>query len=297
MNPAVLLVISVLFAVTYNLLSHGFKNKGLRGMGDILFYNSILSAVWIIIMLFLNHGSAISKEAWLWGIVYGIVNASFLLFKMQALATGPVSITSFTGCSSLILSTAFGVTYFKEKVSVLQIIGVIALIFALFLTITGETKKTDDNKKVSKIWYVWCLLFFLSSGATGIIFKLHQSSPFKNEVNQMMLAASITSMLSFLITSVIVQKKTDKTLPHVKSPALIFALICGIMSCGYNRLNITLTGLLPSIVFFPVFNGSVILFATLSAAVIFREKVTKLQIFGLVIGFLALIMTAGIFNI
>lgn len=293
MNTSFLLTVSILFAVTNNLLFHGFKNKGLRGMGDILFFNALLSCVWIIIMLLLNQGIVISAASWQWGAVYGTVTAAFLLCKMQAMATGPVSITSFTGCSSLLLSTAFGVFFFSETVSFIQIIGVILLIFSLFLTLSVQ-KQTSSNEKMSKLWYIWCLLFFVFSGATGIIFKLHQSSPMRDEVNQMMLAASVVSAVLFLISSIFIQFKTDKTLPKLKTPAPLFVILCGIVSCGYNRLNISLSGMLPSIVFFPIFNGSVILFATLAATLIFRETITKRQLIGILTGTLALIMTAGV---
>ena len=138
MSAAILLSFSILFAVINNLLFHGFKNRGLRGMGDILLFNALLSVVWILILSVLNQGTRISVQAWMWGIIYGSVTAAFLLCKMQALATGPVSITSFTGCSSLLISTSFGVIYFKETVSPIQIAGVIILLFALFLTLTNS---------------------------------------------------------------------------------------------------------------------------------------------------------------
>lgn len=297
MDVTILLFVSILFAVMNNLFFHGFKNRGLRGMGDILFFNALISTVWIVILFLLNRGTLISLQAWSWGAIYGGVTAAFLLCKMQALATGPVSITSFTGCSSLLISTAFGVLYFKESVSPVQMMGVVLLLFSLFLTLANPKQKSNDMKKGSKTWYIWCFLFFVCSGATGIIFKLHQSSSSRSEVNQMMLAAAITSAVLFLISSMIVQKKTDKTFPRIKSPAFIYVIACGIVSCGYNRLNISLSGMLPSIVFFPVFNGSVILFASVLAAIIFHEKITKRQMLGIAVGTLALIMAAGVIGI
>lgn len=294
MYANILLVISIAFAVSNNLLFHGFKNKGLRGMGDILFFNSLLSAVWVAIMLVLNHGIIISSSSVIWGVVYGSVTAGFLLCKMQALATGPISLTTFAGCSSLLISTAFGSIYFKETVSTVQLLGVVLLIFALFLTMASPK---GEDRKAKKMWYMWCLLFFLCSGATGIIFKLHQSSSDAENVNGMMLAASITAAVLFFAVSLVVQRNEDGTLPRIKSPAPIFVIACGIVSCGYNRLNIVLSGMLPSIVFFPIFNGSVILFASLLSIVLFREKITKRNIAGILIGMLALIMTAGVIEI
>lgn len=292
-----LLSISILFAVVNNLLLHGINNKWFRGMGDTLFFNALVSVVWLVILLAMNAGMKISAQSWLWGIGYGSIMSAFLLCKMQAMATGPVSVTSFIGCSSLLISTAFGVMYFHEKVSIIQITGVIFLIFALFLTVFKPSKNQAEQEKSEKSWFLWCFLFFICSGITGIVFKLHQSSQARDEVNRMMLAAAITSIVLFLVLSLIVQRKKDKTLPRIPAPAYIFVIACGIVSCGYNRLNISLSGLIPSIVFFPVFNGSVIFLASLFAAILFREKITKRQMTGIIIGIAALLMASGVFNI
>ncbi|MDY3928706.1 MAG: EamA family transporter [Clostridia bacterium] len=291
MNVIMLLSVSILFAVTNNLLLHGINNKWFRGMGDTLFFNALVSVVWLAILLILNKGIKMSTQSWLWGIGYGSIMSAFLLCKMQAMATGPVSVTSFIGCSSLIISTAFGVLFFHEKVSILQIAGVACLILALFLTVFKSEKKPAE--KTEKTWFLWCSLFFICSGVTGIVFKLHQASRARDEINQMMLAAAITSIVLFFILSLIIQRKKDKTFPRISSPACIFVIACGIVSCGYNRLNIGLSGMIPSIVFFPVFNGSVIFLASLFAAILFREKITKRQMTGIIIGVTALLMTSG----
>lgn len=294
MTSALLLSVSITFAVINNLLFHGFKNKGLRDMGDILLFNAAMSLLWIVIIAVLNRGAAISLQAFLWGIAYGVVMAAFLLCKMQAMATGPVSVTSFIGCSSLLISTLFGVIFFKESVTVLQIIGVVLLIFALFLTLTGSGNGEKNTKK--RAWFIWCGLFFLCSGATGIIFKLHQASPARNEINQMLLSAAATSAVLFGISALAVQWKTDKTLPKMGREAIFFVIACAIVSCGYNRLNISLSGMLPSIIFFPLFNGSVIILASLLAAILFKEKITLKQLCGMLTGIAALLLTAGVFN-
>lgn len=296
MNAVFLLTISISFAVINNLLLHDSKNKGFRGIGDVLLFNAMVSIIWIIGLLALNKGTRISSSAWVWGGIYGSVMSAFLLCKMQALATGPVSITSFIGCSSLLLSTGFGIIYFNEHISVIQIFGVVCLLVALFLIIFKTTQSASGDGKAEKTWPIWSVLFFACSAATGIIFKLHQSSPARDEVNQMMLAAAVTSTILFLISSLIVQHKVDNTMPHIASKAWVSVIACGIASCGYNRLNISLSGMLPSIIFFPIFNGSVILFASLLAAFLFHEKITKRQMIGIGIGIISLVMVSGVFG-
>jgi len=289
MNPYLLLLISILLAVSNNLLLHCFGNRGLRGLSDILLFNSLVSCVWIAILLPLSGLKPVTVGALLWGVLYGIVTAVFLLGKMQAMATGPVSVTSFIGCSSLLISTAVGIIAFQESVMPLQILGVALLLCALFLTASPSA----GGEKIKKAWMRWCVLFFFASASTGIIFKLHQSSDSRNEVGAMMLCAAVTSAVIFAAAAVIAGKKSGIGMPHIPMRAILFALACGIVSCGYNRLNITLSSALPSIVFFPVFNGAVILGASLLAAVVFREMLTRRQLAGMGIGIAALMLASG----
>lgn len=277
---------SVLLAVSNNLILHGFKNKGLEGMGDVLLFNAFISCIWAVILFGLNGFAPISTGAVGWGVLYGCVTAAFLLCKMQAMATGPVSLTTFVSCSSLLISTAFCVVYFGESVSVVQLIGLALLFAALFITVAPK------GGQAQKSWKFWCILFLLFSGSVGIIFKLHQNSPVAGEVNGMMLTASLVSAALFTLSSLLISKRTVNRLPRVPKSALSFLLSAGIVSCGYNRLNITLSGKLPSIVFFPVFNGSVILLATLLGALMFKERVKPVQLFGLILGIAALMMAS-----
>ena len=69
---------------------------------------------------------------------------------------------------------------------------------------------------------------------------------------EMMLTAAMTSAILFAAASVIVSKKQEHSMPRIPKSAIPYLIACGIVSCGYNRLNITLSGRLPSIVFFPV---------------------------------------------
>lgn len=77
--------------------------------------------------------------------LYGVVTAAFLFFKMQAMATGPVSLTAFIGCASLLISTGFGVFVLGEGASVLQTVGVAILMIALFLVVSPKNDHAKNH--------------------------------------------------------------------------------------------------------------------------------------------------------
>jgi len=70
---------------------------------------------------------------------------------------------------------------------------------------------------------------------------------------------------------------------------VIIGLICGGCSFGMNYINLKLSGLLPSQLFFPLVNGSAIVLSSLMSVIIFREKLSKRQTVGLIGGIVSLV--------
>jgi len=70
---------------------------------------------------------------------------------------------------------------------------------------------------------------------------------------------------------------------------VIIGLICGGCSFGMNYINLKLSGLLPSQLFFPLVNGSAIVLSSLMSVILFKERLSKRQTIGLVGGIVSLI--------
>ena len=247
----------------------------------------------------------------LYGAGYGLLMAGFLFFKMKAMTAGPILLTSLLGCSSFILTTIFNTVYWKENMDVFSVIGMLLMLIALYL-ITIKDRKTqaeEGEKRVLVGWMIYCIFFLLFAASTGIIFKFHQTYD-KSNTNQMMIVAAIVAVLTFLSLYGLSmmfsrQEKIAKTenSQEVKTSkkegcALLgFMIAAGVVSCVYNRLNVYLTGMLPSVLFFPIFNGAVIMLASIAGVFIFKEKLTKRQVMGVGCGVLAIILISHFFGL
>lgn len=75
---------------------------------------------------------------------------------------------------------------------------------------------------------------------------------------------------------------------------ILYASVSGILSCVYNRLNIYLSGALNAVVFFPAFNGGVIMLSTVLSVVLLKEKLNFRTSIGILLG-IAGICIIGIF--
>lgn len=284
----ILLLSSVFLATVNNVLLHTKKFKCLK---SAFLFNFYVSIVWIIMLWgLLGRLPTFTPVTVFYGCFYGAFQGLFLFFKMQAMATGPISITTLLGNCSLILSTALGVFLFNEKVNSLQIIGVLLLILAMFLT-----TKSSKNMILTKKWGFYCIGFFIIAGSIGVIMKLFSKAA-PSEVGSIILISAVVMSVIYFILYIVFSFK-DKTPVAFGKTEYIVALGCGLVSCGYNRLNGYLAGVIDSIIFYPMFNGATILFSAIMGCLIFGERFTKRQTVGFLVGVVALLLAGNFLKI
>lgn len=288
----ILMVCSVFFASLNSLILRKFKNRTFQSPGDSFFFNGGMSVVWTLIMTvwFFSAGDIrMSGGAMLFGAIYGVVLCLFLYCKNQAISQGPVSLTSLIGNCAFIPATWFGVLYANERVSAFQIVGMCLMLIALFLCI--NPKRSEE--RLSGKWLLSCLAFFCAGGMIGMFYKVFGKSDAAGEVNAMMLSASVVSCALFFIVGMAVNKAGKQGLPRIHKESLIYILLAGITGCVYIRLNVSLSAVIPSAIFFPVANGGIVVITTLAGAFAFREKLNRVQISGVLLGLVALVVTGG----
>ena len=272
-------VISISSMVFQNCLFNNICKKELTTNDHIYRFNMIMYAVCIALFGIAVLGGQVSFFTVALGLLFGVVTALSNFYKMRALNAGPMHITLLVTTSSMIIPTMSGV-FFGEKFSLLKLIFVVLLIGFIYLSFN----KTDD-KKTNKKWFLFCVLAFLFQGSIGVLQKIHQFSEYKGELNGFLFVAFICS----LVYSRIRTGKSYRELGFRKKH-IMFAIVCGVCTYIMNFLNLKLSGLLPSQLFFPLVNGSSIVLSSLMAVLLFKEKLNKKQLIGLVGGIASLIL-------
>ncbi len=272
-------IISISSMVLQNCLFNNICKKELTTNDHIYRFNMIMYALCIALFGIAVLGGQVSFFTVALGLLFGVVTALGNFYKMRALNSGPMHITLLVTTSSMIIPTMSGI-FFKEKFSILKLILVFILIGFIYLSFD----KTD-GKKTNKKWLLFCVLAFLFQGSIGVLQKIHQFSEYKAEFNGFLLVAFVCS----LIYSRIRAQKNYRELKFRKKH-ISFAIMCGVCTYIMNFLNLRLSGLLPSQLFFPLVNGSAIVLSSLMSVLIFKEHLSKKQIVGLVGGITSLIL-------
>ena len=281
-----LLAVSV-FAASFN--SVLLNKSGASGKDTVFKFNFLCSIVWCI-LLFLANGCTlhINFQVVLWGVLYGIAQICFLVFKTLSMSTGSVSVTTLIGNSSLLISIFVSLALWKEKVSVTDIVALLFLCLAIFLC---TYKKSD--KQCTGGWKYYVFFFFVFAASVGLIFKGFGKVVNLKYCGDMMLLSAMVMTLGNLVVGCFTGGKLVAGKQNLKA-FLLFALGSGILSCLYNRLNIYLAGSVDAIIFFPCFNGGVVLLSTLLSVAFLKEKLFTVQKIGLIIGVIS-ICVIGIF--
>ena len=271
-------ILSISSMVLYNCLVNGVCKKDLKTTDHLHAFTSIFYAVCVALFAFMAFQGGISWYTVILGVVFGVATNLSAYYKMRSLSLGPMHITLLVTTSSMIVPAMSGI-FFGESFSIWKLLVVFILIFFIYLSFDNS-----DGKKVNKAWFLFCVIAFIFQAAVGVLQKVHQSSEYKGEIGAFLLVAFICS----LVFSVVRRKTPYKALGF-KKKQVIFALVCGICTVGMNYLNLKLSGLLPSQLFFPLINGSAIILSSLSSVFIFKEKLSKKQLVGLIGGILSLI--------
>ena len=277
-----LVTVSILSTVVNNCIFNTIGKRTLRGHGDILKFNLIICLFCTAVFFVLGCTGGVSLFSIALGVLFGIMTAISNIYAMQAMSVGPMHITILIITSSMIIPALAGAWIGGESLSAFKLCAILGLIFFLYLA----GSKHEGSARSPK-WSIFCLIAFGSAGMVGVLQKIHQISPHKGELFAFLSAAFAFSSLYTLACL----KKTPPTMRFTKGQ-IALALCSGALLSAINLLNLRLSGVIPSQIFFPLFNGGVIVLNLLSSILFFREAVSARQLIGLVGGALCLAVIA-----
>lgn len=276
-----ILLIPMLATVVQNILYNTVSKSLLKSKGDTYYFNIFGYLICIVLFGIMTFSTGISLYTFFMGILFGVCIMMSNVFKMQALKEGPMHITILVTTSSMIIPTLSGAVMFGEPLSIPKLVVMAVLIYFIYLSISATS---GDNVEYSAKWAILCLMTFVFLGMIGVIQKLHQSSPYKGEAATFLAVAFICS----LTFSVVMSKKQEITKKQGKQ-FYIISLVCGVCYFTMHYINLKLSGIMPSQIFFPVVNGSAIILSSVASVAFFKEQITKRQLVGLIGGFVTLI--------
>lgn len=270
-----------------------YSKKISSSMDGYHLFNAVSSLVCGLTLLILSGGNfQLSPYTVITAVLFGIITALQQITNSAALALGPWSYTSVIISMSTVITALSGALFFDETIRITQLSGIALMIVCLILSVK---KEEGDKKKKSIRWFVVCIISCIFSGGVGIMQKVHQSSDHRNELTMFLIIAFICSFVfsgANLVISKIRKKENTVLFDKKTAPLLLAALFIfgGIGIALNNLINLYLSGVVDSAVFFPVVNGGGLILITIASLVFFKEKLTVRQWIGMAFGIAATLL-------
>jgi len=252
-----------------------------------LLFNAIIFVSIAVIFLMFFKKSSVSCATLICGSIFGLLSVVFQVSYVGAMSKGPVSLTVLINNFSLLLPVIAGRLFYNETIKIYQIIAIIFLLLSFTLSLSRD----KNGPKINKLWLCLSILCFFASGLLNIMQKIHQNLPVNSEYSGFVLTAyCCASVLSFAIY--FARKKVCKESHTFKlnSKSIGTAVLIGAILGGFQFLMLYTIGIVPSVILFPMYNGLVTVFLSVIGVCFFKDKLTKMQWTGVVLGCISIIL-------
>ena len=295
---ALLLTLSVIMNIlSAGILRNDFCKKEIRSSADLHTFNaisSILSAATLALIALFGKSLCLPSMYTLgMGIVFGIATALCAVLAMKALESGPLSYTTVIIACGMVIPSLSGMLLFGETISMGQYAGMALMLISLACAVDTSNKESGMSVR----WLMLCIGSFLCSGGVGVMQKLHQSSVHREELGIFLVIAFIVSALfSFVSARSSLRRGEQVTVLSADKvrKLIIFSIVCGIGIALCNQINMYLAGVMEAVIFYPVVNGGFMLLNILAGVLLWHEKLSRRQWFGLIMGGAAIFLLCGI---
>ena len=270
---AVLYILNVLCASGQNTLGKLCALEG--GSAHIFNINKAISGILVFLAMGLIGGISLHVPTVLFGLGYGIFLGISMYTGFKALEMGPMALTSIIASFSLVIPFIFGITVWKESLSIYGVIGIVLLLTAIILL---NFKKEGS---LSVKWSILALLTMIANGICSLIQKFHQLY-FPGEYRSEFMISSLLCVLA--VTSLMGRRELKDF--SIK----ISGIVSGILNGSANFIVLYLSATENASVLFPIVSVCNVIAVWIIGRIMFRENLKALQLIGLICGVAAVVL-------
>jgi drug/metabolite transporter (DMT)-like permease len=292
MNPYYLIAICALIftgqTIFFKIFSAGYR----RGHSTH-FLNNIVFIGIVVLFYITIYGfkGAVNPETYIYTIFYGIFFVMAMFFLVLAMQMGPTGLVFLFFTFGIIIPIIADLTLLGTLINIFQIAGLVLLFISFYI---GNRPDKSENKRISLRFIVICISSLVMNGGIMATAKLHQGAMPGVDIDAFVLYGFIVCLLLsvglFLFFYIRESKKEKLSYVYMfKSPKYyLSAFGSGITTALGNILMVTLAGLVPAAIQFPLLYGGTTILTTILSIFIFKEKLTKKMVVVIIIGIAAL---------
>ena len=250
-------------------------------------YFAAIMIGWLVSGEFPINASVVDAPTFPYALVMGVIFITAFQAQGRSIELFGITITAILQRMSLLMTVIFALIYFDESISLSKILGLICAFLAIILV--NYKPPVDDKKDSNRSLLHWLLLFFVffSSGVIEIILQYVELEVAGASADPQFICVifcvafllGIVSLMFGIISGKIKWSKKSLLAGFVLGVPNFLSIyfIMKALGAGYEGSY-----------FFPVNNVAIIALATLIAFVFFKEKLSKINIFGVILALAAI---------
>ncbi len=249
------------------------------------FYNAVkffICSICMLPMLFFEKKTVFAAGCLFCGIFCGIMYAISKTVMLKGYEKTSVAFMTLCHSSGMILPCITGYFFWSEKLTVISVLGVLLAILSIVLLRGGNEK----NQKLNLKGFCLGLIVFLTSAGVMLAQKLMGIYFAEQSISAYNFYSFIVPFL--ILCRFVSPKQLSGGEKRNRQLACICALGSAISLCVISFVMTSLSGSVPSVLLFPLFNGLGIILVCIGSSFAFKEKLTRKMLIGLVFGVIGL---------
>lgn len=264
-----------------------YNNKN-DGANPFVYTFFIAVAVLVFYLCYSGFALAFELKTFVCGMLFGAFYCAYFLLQLAALKYGPSAFVSLLISYSLILPTVYGWIVTDSVPNVTFYIGMALLAAAIFLIgFRRERKETQDKR--SFLWVVFSLLALIVNGMCSIVQAYQQTSLAGLYKSEFMIFAMLL-VVAFNTVGMLICALKKRTPVKKTLAGWWIGLLCGLANALCNLCVMLALATVPAGIVYPVICGLSLLVTFVISGILFKERLSKLQIGGFCCGVVALIL-------
>ena len=278
----ILAVLLSVLATAKMCFQSAISKKNVKNSADALYFNILAFAV--ISIVFLPWMFNCSGAVWIYAAMAAIFTIGYQMFYTKALSVGNVSLTVLAVNFSMVINVIASYIFFDEKISAVRLVAIIMMIIS-FVVCNGTTEvKISEKKRL-----VYAGVAMLTNSCASVVQKFFGESSYSDENRAFISCIYLMAALMSSVIYSIAKKNSQKTF-KLNFDVIKYAVAVGVSLALYQLFFTYGLVHIDGTFLFPAQTGGTMLLSTLSGIVIFKDKFTRKQIVGIILGFIALIL-------
>ncbi len=224
---------------------------------------------------------------WLLAVATGISLILSTLSSLLVMKRASVVLVSLFSMAGLLVPTISGIFLFGQPVAAGQWMG-IALLFAATFFLSSASKETNGSIDWKTVF--WLLVCMFSNGCTMLFQTLYKNNVPDGSISLYSFLQFALPAVILFVTALLWSIRKKQPIPGTDRELFGFTVFAAAAVFGISQISTAASAMIPVAVLFPVSDGGGMIISAITAALVFKEKLTIKSILGIIIGIAAIIL-------